>query len=248
MVTPLQEISPINTDYLCLNCRGVTDKSNVFSDTITALIDEEDDLNAEIVKMRVLCEDLNAKYKEIVGVREKSLNDALESIKIVRQACHGNVMVGNHCVIALKSYLVLTSVISDKKESFGIFNEIINIFDKMMSLVMARKFLNNEEIERLGGLCNDFGKKFPIYFPTRKTTRKIHELIFNVPRFVTKYRTIGMLSEQEGESKHASVNAELRSIANVRSHAERIHLVLQREELRSISDKSLLKPCKPRLM
>ena len=106
-------------------------------------------------------------------------------------------MVGNHCVIVLKSYLVLTSVISDKKEDFGIFNEIFfNIFDKMMSLVMARRFLNNEEIERLEGLCNDFRKKFPIYFLTLNITRKIHELIFNVPRFVKKCRTIGMLSEQ----------------------------------------------------
>ena len=46
-------------------------------------------------------------------------------------------------------------------------------------------------------------------------TRKIHELIFNIPRFANNWKTIGMLPEQEGESEHAAVNAELRSLACV---------------------------------
>ena len=50
-----------------------------------------------------------------------------------------------------------------------------------------------------------------------------------------------MLSEQEGEFKHAAVKAELRSLACVRNHAERIRLVLEREELRSMGDKNVLK-------
>ena len=61
-----------------------------------------------------------------------------------------------------------------------------------------------------------------------------------------KYKTIGMLSEQEGESKHASVNAELRSLTCVRSHSERNRLVLEKDELCSHIDKSLIKP-KPRI-
>ena len=57
---------------------------------------------------------------------------------------------------------------------------------------------------------------------------------------------MGMLSEQEGEAKHAAVNAELRSLACVRNHAERIQLVIEKEELTSIGDKNILK-AKPRL-
>ena len=59
---------------------------------------------------------------------------------------------------------------------------------------------------------------------------------------MSKHKTIGMLSEQEGESKHAAINAELRSLACVRYHAERIRLVVEREELRSDMNKDLLKP------
>ena len=56
------------------------------------------------------------------------------------------------------------------------------------------------------------------------------------------HKTIGLLSEQEGESKHAAVNAELRSLASMRNHADRLHLILEREELRSYMNKGLLKP------
>ena len=56
-----------------------------------------------------------------------------------------------------------------------------------------------------------------------------------------KWKTIGMLSEQEGKSKHAAVNAELRSLVYVTDHAERLLLVMEREELRAGADKTMLK-------
>ena len=51
-----------------------------------------------------------------------------------------------------------------------------------------------------------------------------------------------MLSEQEGESKHSSVKAELRALATVQNHGDRIRLVMEREEVRSAIDKSLFNP------
>ena len=155
-------------------------------------------------------------------------------------------MVGNHCVEVLKHYKVLTNVIKDKPTDEAHFDDVFKILSDIMEFVMARRFLTDDEITILEGNCYMLGERFPLYFPVRNITRKIHELVFNVPRFVKKWRTIGMLSEQEGESKHAAVNAELRSLACVRNHAEQIRLILEREELRSISDKNLLK-AKPRI-
>ena len=106
--------------------------------------------------------------------------------------------------------------------------------------MMARRWLSDEEVQTLVSLCHRFGELFPVTFPNRNITRKIHAFIFDVPIFVQRWRTIGMLSEQEGESKHASVNAELRNLACVRNHAEKIRLVLEREELRSTVDKTLM--------
>ena len=61
-----------------------------------------------------------------------------------------------------------------------------------------------------------------------KHHKKDPQLIFNVPQFVKKHKTIGMLSEQEGESKHAGINAEFCSLACVRNHAEQMRLVVER--------------------
>ena len=57
-----------------------------------------------------------------------------------------------------------------------------------------------------------------------------------------EHKTIGMLSEHEWENKHASINAEIRPLANVKNASDRIRLVLEREELRSMMDKKLLLP------
>ena len=109
-----------------------------------------------------------------------------------------------------------------------------------MELISSNRFLDEAKINRIDVLCTDFGAKFPIYFPNRNITRKMHELVFTVPNFVKQFRTLGLL-EQEGESKHAAINAELRSLSSVRSHSEKLKLVLEKEELRSFMNKSLIK-------
>ena len=53
---------------------------------------------------------------------------------------------------------------------------------------------------------------------------------------------MGIFSEQEGESKHATVNAELRSLACMKDQPERLRLVMEREELRSVANKTYLIP------
>ena len=244
-LTPLEEITTVNEDeiYKCIECSHDAppqDRKELFSIKIASLIDEEDMFNERVIEDKIKCDNFQATYRSIVGSREKRLNDALESIKVVRQAYHGNVMVGNHCVIVLKKYYVLTSVIDDQIVVREHFDKTFSLLASIMNLVMTRRFLTESECTDLEEKCTHFGDIFPIFFPDRKITRKIHELIFNIPRFVKNWKTIGMLSEQEGESKHAAVNAELRSLACVRNHAEKIRLVIEKEELRAITDKSAM--------
>ena len=202
---------------------------------------EEDVINKQKIDCAIICDELKAVYQKHSSDREKQLTQTLEDMKVVRQAYHGNVMVGNHTVIVLKNYKKLTIVVSDRV-SYDKYNEIFKLFSDAMKLMMARKFLSDKEVGELCELLNQFGEKFPVFFPQRNITRKIHEVIFTVPRFVRIYRTIGMLSEQEAESKHASINAELCSLACVRNHAERLKLVIEHEELRSYVNKGLMKP------
>ena len=105
---------------------------------------------------------------------------------------------------------MLTRVLSNRNGEAN-FNDIFSIFRDIMELISSNRFLDEAEIYRINVLCTDFGAKFPIYFPNRNIIRKIHELVFTVPNF----HTLGLLSEQEGESKHAAINAQLRSLSSV---------------------------------
>ena len=69
---------------------------------------------------------------------------------------------------------------------------------------------------------------------------KLHELIFDVPRFLAKHKTLGMFSEEEGESLHNLVNQDLRHVASVRDDSLKLRLLLERHELRGKADRSLL--------
>ena len=69
----------------------------------------------------------------------------------------------------------------------------------------------------------------------------MHFYSFDVPEFIKKHRTLGLLSEEEGESLHAAFNMENRQLVSVRQGGQRMYLSLKRHTLRSQCDKSLLK-------
>ena len=99
--------------YCCLRCSEVEDIARLLNQKISNLLDEEDLLMKKTILSTILCDNLNAKYNRIIGLREKMLNAALDGIKVVRQAHHGNVMVGNHCNIVLQKYHCLTKIIKN---------------------------------------------------------------------------------------------------------------------------------------
>ena len=79
-------------------------------------------------------------------------------------------------------------------------------------------------------------------FPHKSITPKMHEYIFNVPKFVARHRTLGLCSEEEGESLHAAFNLEIRAVTSVRDPAEQMRILQERQEMRCHADKSLITP------
>ena len=51
--------------------------------------------------------------------------------------------------------------------------------------------------------------KFTIHFPNETVSRNMHGLIFDADHFLTKYRPVGYLIEEAGESLHFSINKQL---------------------------------------
>ena len=106
--------------------------------------------------------------------------------------------------------------------------------------MLAKRFLSDEELENIESLCVKFGEVFPVLFPNENIPRKIHEFIFDVPRFASKHKTLGLLSEEEGESLHCSMNQHLRQLVCVRDPAQKLCLAVQRQELSNRSERSYL--------
>ena len=243
-LTPVEQLA-ISDDstYVCQKCSGIKSIIEVIEEKVERLYSEKDKIRIQLVNLKTECDNFKARCERVMGPKEKELSDALESIHVVRQAYHGNVMVGNHCIKVLNNYQVLTSVVGEVQ---NMYNWFFLTLSEIMKLVMARRFLTDDECARLRTLCHSFGAKFPVVFPDRNITRKIHELVFNVPEFAEKWHTVGLLSEQEGESMHAIVKAELRTLACVRNKADKLRKVLERDEIRSVANKDMMKPI-PRL-
>ena len=120
--------------YNCLLCSDkVSDLDSLKKHNVArleSLREKQKIVEIEIKLLRDLCIHLKNQTENLVGPTEKNLLKVLDLIKVVRQAYHGNVFVGNHCKIILKNFLELCDVISrgapkvckSLKEVFGIFS------------------------------------------------------------------------------------------------------------------------------
>ena len=237
--SPVEEMRSELEYYKCLTCSKI-DVTAVYEANISWLINEEDELMELIVQKQAACDELKGKFETKMGLKEKSLSEKLEAIHVVRQAYHSNAIVGNHCMLILRNHSTLTDVLKDDPETKAGFDALFSCLHEIMILAGAKRFLAESEIVRVRELSVSFAVLYHNVFPDRSITRKVHELIFNVPRFVEQWKTIGLFSEQEGESKHNAVNQQLRVLACMREPSQRLRLVLEREELRGFADKRMM--------
>ena len=117
-------------------------------------------------------------------------------------------------------------------------SECFRIYSENDRFISAKRLLTEDEITTVKDLCTGLGK-FTIYFLKETNTRKMQELIFDMPCFLAKHKTTGYLSEEEGKSLHCSVNKQIRQCQNFRNQSEKIQLIVTNEELLSTSDRIL---------
>ena len=115
-------------------------------------------------------------------------------------------------------------------QSFTIIYLNLSVFiQRSTNSFQAKRFLTETVVLSVKELCTGFGK-FTINFPNETITRKMHELIFDVPFSLTKHKTLEYLSEKEGESLHCSINKQLRQY-RVTNKGEKLVYVIKNQEL-----------------
>ena len=171
-IPPSKEQSLGDFEYHCRQCTSLSeqncsaDRISDFEETIAKLIAEEDVINSKLIDIEIEVDGMKAKYSKYSGPRETALENALKNMKVQRQAYHSNVIVGNHCRIVLKGHHELTAIISDQEPTCSHLNELFEVFNKSFKYIMARRFLEESEIDELESLCFRFGELFPMYFRT----------------------------------------------------------------------------------
>ena len=155
------------------------------------------------------------------------LLETLGRIKVIYQAYHGNVFIGNHCKIILNNYKKLCSVASDETELHEHISASFWIYSELDKLISAKRFLTEVEILSVKELCTGFAQfKF-----SKWNCHKLHGVIFDVLHFLAKHKTLGYLSEEEGESLHCSINKQLQQYQSMRSEGAKLVHVVKNQEL-----------------
>ena len=235
-----------SSTYNCLRCIGAVagldsvKKHNVAR--LELLREKQKIVEKEFKLLRDECLRLKSLIEEMVGPTEKNLLKVLDDIKVVRQAYHGNVFVGNHCKIILRNFVMLCDVISRKApEVCKDFKKVFGIFSEAHHYMAIKQLLSDSDIESLCYFCEEFGRVYPMVFPESPChTRKMHELIIHVPTFANKHETVGFYNEEEGEYMHKVVNQQSRQVCSVRNPAERNLLIHKNMELSSNTNRVAL--------
>ena len=193
-------------------------------------------LELDIGKLKSQCEVIKDLIDSKIGEYEQQLLENLDRMKVVRQIYHGKFFIGNHCKLILKNYEKLCDVVSDQQELDEHISECFHIYSEFNKLISAKRFLTETEINTVNSLCMGLGS-FTKYFPNEDISRKMHELIFDVPRFLTKHKTLGHLSKEEGQTKDQSINKQLGQYQSVQDKGEKLWLAITNEELLSFADR-----------
>ena len=221
--------------FLCLTCQGILNNTDI-----------EEFVRKELAKAEKVLEELKGKMNELdasisalesqldtcSGTKEQELSSKLHKLGIDRQAYHSQSFIGNHCLKLLQNSDGIVCVLSnelDRHKMSELFNKFLDIY-KLMSV---KKILAEHEIESLSNMCYEFGKWFPENFPNETITIKMHLLIYHVPQFVKKYKSLRLFSEQMLESIHANANTLHRTFCSVRERPKQLKLVYTHLTLKS---------------
>ena len=176
-------------NYCRLSCGGVEYIIANLEAKFNSIRIKQTELESRFKALRDRCLQFRLDAEEAMGPLELSLLTILDDIKVVRQAFHGNIFVGNHCKIILRNHGLLCSVLCAKPDLKAKFVEIFSIFAQVQPLLFHKKILTPEEISEVNRLCTRFGECYPVLFADANITRKMHELIFDVPHFLAKHKT-----------------------------------------------------------
>ncbi|XP_063956581.1 uncharacterized protein LOC135154372 [Lytechinus pictus] len=158
------------------------------------------------------------------GPTNVGLEEALQQLRVSRQAYHGRSFVGNHVHKCLQpeNTDLITAAISKKVQSLcpndrdliqkaeeiaSKYNTLLKLFGACHRGINTGTFLDDSVIDKLDKDIKEYMLFYRQNFPTESVTPKQHLLQYHVIPWFRDWRaSLGMMGEQGGESVHCQLN------------------------------------------
>jgi hypothetical protein len=170
------------------------------------------------------------------------LDSTITSLHVKRQRYHGGAFVGNDCIRLLKGANQLAAVLTPrqftssdgKQHTIGSNDQssrVLGLLTRLRDLhqlYSAARPLCRHEVAALQRKAYEYGNWYPVNFPDQTITPKMHVMIYHMPELAQLYHTVGMFSEQAGESIHTVFNKLNRQYVYMGSDVKRLDASMQR--------------------
>ena len=146
--------------FQCLRCQSLGSVESIWDSFVAkphGNSERRHIVELEVAEVKSKCGALKDLIDLNIGDYERQLLEILDRIKVVRQAYHGNVFIGNHCKIILNNYEKLHDVVSDELEFHEHISECFRIYSELDKLISVERFLTKPEISTAKSLCTGFG-------------------------------------------------------------------------------------------
>ena len=206
----------------------------------------------------------SSKFDLSNGPCVKSLDSALKSFGVERQAYYGKCLVGNHCHKILKPAnsevlcMAIPEAIANETDDpllrakavdqCGKFKILLGLYYSCDQVFNSACFLENDIIETLSCDIQEFMSYFRTNWPKERITPKMHILEAHVTDFVSMWNTgCGFYGEQGGEAIHQEFNKMSRDYQNINNKLDRLKYKMEMHMLATAPKAAKLrKPMKAR--
>lgn len=231
-VTEERSLAETSDEFECNQCKGADINAipEVLSAKIDVLVIEQSSCKETLVEIEIEENRLSDTISKRRGAHVTKLETALESIGVERGTYHGGSFNGNMATKLLQNFAILLEAVVEHDEILHKFEIIFSILSRLLPLIYTTRFLSPEEINEVCKSCEEFGEAYPVLFHGETI------ITHKIPRFVKKWKSVGLFAEQAGESVHNAFNQEGRTLACVKKKKFKLMLLMQAQERRCRAD------------
>ena len=241
-------------DYTCGQCRSKKPNEEWVEETLKRK-NEELTKHQENINTRISSLKAEIAYKENIeenasGPRQRQLKAGMKKLGDVARY-HGGDMQGKQVQKLLddardESFEILDCV-KDKENIYQKYSAALTcLADVSDALKTKGHDFDDEGVEMVKQMCEEWGQIWPMLFPDRNLTPKGHILSFVFPRIIEEHRTFFRFYkvEEKGESIHAIMNDINRKCWVIKNKEARLWKIIERYELRNVTNVNITKPLK----